>query len=69
AKVAELARARGSEIDTTDGAKVLFPDGWVLVRASGTEPIIRVFSEAKSEEKAKEYLGLGLRLLEEVLEN
>jgi len=67
AKVAELAGARGYETDTTDGTKILFPDGWVLVRASGTEPIIRVFSEAKSEEKAKEYLELGLRLLEEAL--
>ncbi|NJE48966.1 phosphoglucosamine mutase [Thermococcus sp. 9N3] len=67
AKVAELARARGYKIDTTDGTKILFPDGWVLVRASGTEPIIRVFSEAKSEEKAKEYLELGLKLLEEAL--
>jgi len=47
--------------------KILFPDGWVLVRASGTEPIIRVFSEAKSEEKAKEYLELGLKLLDEIV--
>ncbi|QDA30928.1 phosphoglucosamine mutase [Thermococcus indicus] len=68
AKVAELARERGYTVDTTDGTKVLFPDGWVLVRASGTEPIIRVFSEAKSEEKAEEYLNLGLELLEKVIE-
>ncbi|ASA77080.1 phosphoglucosamine mutase [Thermococcus sp. 5-4] len=67
-RVAELARAKGYTVDTTDGTKVLFPDGWVLVRASGTEPIIRIFSEAKSEEKAKEYLELGLSLLEGVLE-
>ncbi|NJE30694.1 phosphoglucosamine mutase [Thermococcus sp. 18S1] len=67
AKVAELAKARGYTVDTTDGTKVLFPDGWVLVRASGTEPIIRVFSEAKSEEKAEKYLNLGLELLERVI--
>ncbi len=66
ARVAELAEGRGYRIDKTDGTKILFRDGWVLVRASGTEPIIRVFSEAKSEEKAKEYLELGLKLLEEV---
>ncbi|ASJ08737.1 phosphoglucosamine mutase [Thermococcus siculi] len=69
AKVAELAEKRGYRVDTTDGTKVLFNDGWVLVRASGTEPIIRVFSEAKSEEKAEEYLNLGLELLEEVVES
>ena len=67
AKVAELAEGRGYSIDTTDGTKIIFDDGWVLVRASGTEPIIRVFSEAKSEEKAKEYLELGLNLLEEAI--
>ncbi|NJE75502.1 phosphoglucosamine mutase [Thermococcus sp. ES12] len=67
ARVAELAEKKGYRVDTTDGTKILFEDGWVLVRASGTEPIIRVFSEAKREEKAKEYLGLGLELLESVL--
>ncbi|ASJ17137.1 phosphoglucosamine mutase [Thermococcus chitonophagus] len=66
-KVAEMARERGYKVDTTDGAKIIFEDGWVLVRASGTEPIIRIFSEAKSEEKAKEYLELGLSLLENAM--
>ncbi|ASJ03339.1 phosphoglucosamine mutase [Thermococcus profundus] len=69
AKVAQLAENRGYKIDTTDGAKILFEDGWVLVRASGTEPIIRVFSEAKSEEKAEEYLEIGIRLLEEAIKD
>ncbi|AEH24387.1 phosphoglucosamine mutase [Pyrococcus yayanosii] len=68
AKVGELARRRGYRIDTTDGVKVIFEEGWVLVRASGTEPIIRIFSEAKSEEKAQEYLELGLELLEKAME-
>ncbi|MFA4669746.1 phosphoglucosamine mutase [Pyrococcus kukulkanii] len=66
-KVAEMAREKGYTVDTTDGAKIVFEDGWVLVRASGTEPIIRIFSEAKSEEKAKEYLELGLSLLEKAV--
>ncbi|AMM53458.1 phosphoglucosamine mutase [Pyrococcus kukulkanii] len=66
-KVAEMARGKGYTVDTTDGAKIIFEDGWVLVRASGTEPIIRIFSEAKSEEKAKEYLELGLSLLENAI--
>ncbi len=65
AKVAELAKAKGYSVDTTDGTKVLFPDGWVLVRASGTEPIIRIFSEAKEEGNARRYLELGLKLLME----
>ena len=68
-KVAKIAEQKGFRIDTTDGTKILFDDGWVLVRASGTEPIIRIFAEARSEEKAKEYLDLGLSLLDEALKD
>jgi phosphomannomutase/phosphoglucomutase len=41
-------------MDTRDGVKVILPDGWLLVRGSNTEPIIRVVAEAKSEERARE---------------
>jgi phosphomannomutase/phosphoglucomutase len=34
-------------VDNTDGVKLFFKSGWVLVRPSGTEPIIRIFAEAK----------------------
>ena len=40
-------------IDTLDGTKVNFPDSWVHVRPSGTEPIVRIIAEAPTEEKAK----------------
>jgi phosphomannomutase len=40
--------------DTTDGVKIDFEDGWVHLRKSNTEPIIRVYSEGISPEKAKE---------------
>jgi phosphomannomutase len=40
-------------LDTRDGVKVIMPDGWLLVRGSNTEPIIRVVAEAKSEERAR----------------
>ena len=54
-KFAEFVKEKGFKVDLTDGAKVLFEDGWVLVRASGTEPIVRIFSESKIEGKEKEY--------------
>ncbi|MGB9719768.1 MAG: phosphoglucosamine mutase [Candidatus Anstonellales archaeon] len=41
---------------TIDGVRADYEDGWVIVRASGTEPIIRIFSENKYEEKAKEVM-------------
>ncbi|HXG39209.1 MAG TPA: phosphoglucomutase/phosphomannomutase family protein, partial [Bacteroidota bacterium] len=37
--------------DTTDGFKLFVENGWVLVRASGTEPLIRFYAEADSIEK------------------
>lgn len=40
--------------DTTDGVKIDFEDGWVHLRKSNTEPIIRIYSEGISAEKAKE---------------
>ncbi|MDX2177224.1 MAG: phosphoglucosamine mutase [Candidatus Sumerlaeia bacterium] len=43
----------GGEADDTDGLKIVFPDRWVQVRASGTEPILRVFAEAPTEDGAR----------------
>lgn len=40
--------------DTTDGVKIDFENGWVHLRKSNTEPIIRVYSEGTSPEKANE---------------
>lgn len=40
--------------DTTDGVKIDFEEGWVHLRKSNTEPIIRVYSEGPSPQKAEE---------------
>jgi len=40
--------------DTTDGVKIIFDKAWIHIRKSGTEPIIRVYVEAGSEQKAQE---------------
>lgn len=39
-------------VDDTDGVKIDFPEGWVHLRKSNTEPIIRVYSEGPTPEKA-----------------
>ncbi len=39
--------------NTTDGVKIDFEDGWVHFRKSNTEPIVRVYSEAKTADEAK----------------
>lgn len=45
---------QGEEINDIDGVKIDFPDKWVHLRKSNTEPIIRVYSEASSMEVADE---------------
>ncbi len=45
----ELAGRRVAQIVRTDGLKLVFEDGsWVCYRLSGTEPVVRVYSEARS---------------------
>jgi phosphomannomutase/phosphoglucomutase len=50
-----------------DGVRVDYPDGWFLVRASGTEPKVRVFSEGKTEEIAKKLNKIAMEGLEKVI--
>ncbi|MEO0069240.1 MAG: phosphomannomutase, partial [candidate division WOR-3 bacterium] len=42
------------EVIDIDGARVTFPDGWGLVRASNTQPILVLRFEAKTPERLKE---------------
>ncbi len=46
-----------------DGLKIDFPDGWVQLRTSNTEPIIRVYAESTSMEKANAYAEKVMGLL------
>ena len=50
-------------ISNIDGLKIDFKNSWVQLRKSNTEPIIRVYAEAKSKEKAEE---LSKKFLEEI---
>jgi phosphomannomutase len=49
---------QGAEADTQDGLRLAWPDRWVHVRPSGTEPIVRVIAEAPSEREARELVRL-----------
>lgn len=51
------------EISTVDGVKIDFPENWVHLRKSNTEPIIRIYTEAKSQEKADD---LAREMIEEI---
>ncbi len=54
-------------VDTTDGVKVYFGEGWTLIRPSGTEPIFRIFSEAKRVDAAKRCGDRCEKALREIL--
>ncbi len=43
---------RDEDISTIDGVKIDFPENWVHLRKSNTEPIIRIYTEAKSQSEA-----------------
>ncbi|WP_271393938.1 phosphoglucosamine mutase [Aequorivita sinensis] len=46
------AKYASEDINTIDGVKIDFPENWVHLRKSNTEPIIRIYTEAKSQEEA-----------------
>lgn len=55
AALAELRKGfAAARVDETDGLKLVFDDGWVHVRRSNTEPILRLMVEARTEERADE---------------
>ena len=58
AKVKEMYK--DEEVNDVDGVKIDFPDKWVHLRKSNTEPIIRVYSEASTMEAADE---IGQRIM------
>jgi len=57
-----------NEINTLDGLRLEFPDSWMLIRASGTEPIIRVVSESTSQTQTDELISKGKDLVQGLVE-
>jgi phosphomannomutase len=60
---AEIAGVKVKRINRRDGTRFEFEDGsWLLVRPSGTEPVVRVYSESTSCEKVQQFLDEGVAL-------
>jgi phosphomannomutase len=53
----EAESANATELDLSDGVKLSWPDGWLHVRASNTESMIRIIAEAETETRAQELLA------------
>ncbi len=62
--VTELLRKDGYPVDTTDGARIDFQDGWGLVRASNTQPMLVMRFEAGTREALSEYEELIRKYVE-----
>jgi phosphomannomutase/phosphoglucomutase len=63
-----LKLSEGQERITLDGVKLIYDEGWVLIRPSGTEPLWRCFSEAKTQEGADVLADRGAALIREAIE-
>ncbi|MDD5397633.1 MAG: hypothetical protein PHU70_01000, partial [Dehalococcoidia bacterium] len=54
-----------ASLNDLDGLRFEFAEGWLLIRASGTEPAIRVLAEAISQQHARSLLNMGLSVLKD----
>lgn len=52
------------DISTVDGVRLALENGWILVRPSGTEPVLRITVEGESLKAAREIMRKGARLIE-----
>jgi phosphomannomutase len=64
---ARLLRSPLADAKTYDGVKFIAQDtSWLMLRPSGTEPILRIYAEAKSDADVQELLAAGVRLTRQV---
>jgi phosphomannomutase len=65
---AKLGKSRVAEVKSYDGVKFIAQDGsWLMLRGSGTEPILRIYAEAQSAAEATAFLKQGVKLTKQVL--
>lgn len=63
----KLLRSSVADVKSYDGVKFIAQDGtWLMLRGSGTEPILRIYAEAKSNADASRLLKTGLTLTKQV---
>jgi phosphomannomutase len=64
---AKLLRSSLDQVKSFDGVKFIARDtSWLMLRGSGTEPILRIYAEAKSDADVRKLLTYGLRLTKQV---
>jgi phosphomannomutase len=64
---ARLLRSPLADVKSYDGVKFIAQDGsWLMLRGSGTEPILRIYAEAETDAGAQRLLEEGLRMTKRV---
>lgn len=68
-RILDLAKKifTGAKLDITDGCRFDFEDGWLHLRTSNTEPVMRIIVEAKDRRTAEKYVDAVLRIRTKVL--
>jgi phosphomannomutase/phosphoglucomutase len=56
-----------AEVNALDGIRLEFGDAWMLIRASGTEPAIRVLAESPSAARTRALLDSGAAQVERIV--
>jgi phosphoglucosamine mutase len=56
-------------VNDLDGLRLEFDDAWLLIRASGTEPAIRLLAESTDKSKTENLLGQGTKLVQEMVDD
>jgi phosphomannomutase len=65
---AEIGGEQVSDVSQRDGIKyIMGDDSWLLIRPSGTEPVLRVYAEGRSHEMVKALLGYGEQVAKSVV--
>lgn len=66
-QVAVTLSSEATRIETIDGVKAFYEEGWVLIRPSGTEPICRIFAESRDPAHAESLSNRGKRLVSDLV--
>jgi phosphomannomutase len=64
----EIGGTKVDQVSQRDGVKyIMADDSWLLVRPSGTEPVLRVYAEGRTQEMVKALVGYGQKVAESVV--
>ncbi|MCI4344952.1 MAG: phosphoglucosamine mutase [Thermoplasmata archaeon] len=65
--ITAAVQSKGGRVVTIDGVKILRDEGWILLRPSGTEPLIRIFAEAREPSTARRLADEGMAFVRDAL--